>query len=242
MKYRDTMAALRKAGTAQNRKVYARHGVDGDMFGVSLAELKKLKKAIKVDHKLAVKLWASGNHDARVLATMVADPDEFDGKTLESWAKDLDNYMITDAFSGLAARTAAARRKMTKWTKSKQEWIGRTGWLLLGNVAANDTELPNRYFEPFLDTVAERVRASKNRVRDAMVMAIVNIGLRNAALEKKAKAVAKRIGPVEVDHGETGCKTPDAIDTIDRAKAQRAQKRPAAAKTTATAASRAKAG
>ena len=46
-------------------------------------------------------LWASGNHDARVLATMVADPAQMKSQTLDAWAKDLDSHVVTDAFSGI---------------------------------------------------------------------------------------------------------------------------------------------
>ena len=74
MTLRETMKALEKAGTAQTRKIYGRHGVTGPMYGVSYATLGQLKKKIKTDHALAEQLWATGNHDARILATMVADP------------------------------------------------------------------------------------------------------------------------------------------------------------------------
>jgi 3-methyladenine DNA glycosylase AlkD len=95
----EAMKQLQAMGTAQNRKVYARHGVGGPSFGVSYGNLGKLKKSIKIDHELARSLWASGNHDARVLATMVADPGAFDRKTIDAWGKDLSNYVLTDAFS-----------------------------------------------------------------------------------------------------------------------------------------------
>ncbi|HBY07660.1 MAG TPA: DNA alkylation repair protein, partial [Chloroflexi bacterium] len=72
MNFDETMQALETMGTAQNRKIYARHGVGENMFGVSVANLKTLKKQIKKDHTLALQLWSSGNHDARYLATMIA--------------------------------------------------------------------------------------------------------------------------------------------------------------------------
>ena len=72
------MADLEAAGTAQNRKVYARHGAAEPMFGVSYAELGRIAKRIKTDHALARQLWDSGNHDARVLALRVADPAALD--------------------------------------------------------------------------------------------------------------------------------------------------------------------
>ena len=55
----EVLARLRELGTAQNRKVYSRHG-DGETFGVSFANLYALRKAIKRDQPLADDLWATG--------------------------------------------------------------------------------------------------------------------------------------------------------------------------------------
>jgi hypothetical protein len=55
--------------------------------------------------------------------------------------------------------------------------------------------------------------------------AVIAIGGRNPALAAAATAAAGRIGRVEVDHGETGCKTPEAAAYIERIWAR---KRPAA--------------
>ena len=92
----ETLAKLKAFGTAQNRKVYRRHGVGEDLYGVSAADLKKLKKEIKTDHALAQQLWATGNHDARILATMIADPTAMKPSDLNTWARDLSNYIITE--------------------------------------------------------------------------------------------------------------------------------------------------
>ena len=224
MTYTQVMKELKNMGTAQNRKVYGRHGVGQNMFGVSFANLNLLTKKIKTDQDLAVKLWESGNHDARILATMIADPEQINSSTLDAWAKALDNYVITDTFSSLAGKTPYARKKAEKWTRSKNEWIGRTGWSVLCRVAMSDEELTDNYFEPYLVTIESDIHMSKNRVRDAMNMAVINIGLRNAKLEQRAVAAAKRIGKVDVDHGETSCKTPDAIDYIKKTKSYRAKK------------------
>ena len=74
--------------------------------------------------------------------------------------------------------------------------------------------LPDEYFERFLSTIERDIHESQNRVRHEMNSALIAIGIRNPALEEKALAAAARIGKVEVDHGETGCKTPDAAGYI----------------------------
>src|ERR1700752_4226901 len=70
----ETMKQLEAVGSEQTRKTYRRHGVQMPMFGVKMGDLSKVQKGIKKDHALALALWATGNLDARVLATMIADP------------------------------------------------------------------------------------------------------------------------------------------------------------------------
>ena len=225
MALNDILAELKDLGTAQNRKVYGRHGVGENMFGVSFANLNKLAKQIKTDQELAAELWATGNQDARVLATMIADPLKMTSRELDTWARDLDNYCLTDCFSGLVSEARHARTKMEKWGKSKGEWTGRAGWLLLAHLARKDSELTDRYLEQQLPTIEREIHSRPNRVRDAMNSALIAIGIRNPKLEKKALAAAERIGKVEVDHGETSCKTPDAAAYIRKTLEHRKNKR-----------------
>jgi 3-methyladenine DNA glycosylase AlkD len=220
----DLKAVLREleaAGTAQNRKVYARHGVAGDMYGVSYAHLGKLRKKIKTDHELAAELWTTGNHDARVLATQIADPARATRGQLDGWLKDCHNYVLTDALAAYAARTPLAHDRMQKWIRSRQEFVGLAGWSLVAHLATRGDALETDVCESLLGTIERDIHASKNRVRHAMNGALIAIGLRSKALQRQALAAAKRIGRVEVDHGETGCKTPDAAAYIKKAAARR---------------------
>lgn len=212
------LAAL---GSEQARKTYRRHGVAGELYGVSYADLGKLVKKIRVDQNLAESLWKSGNHDARVLATMIAEPAKMSERTLDSWVHAVDNYVLADAVAGLASRTRFARRKMEKWTASSDEWVGRIGWAVLARLAMGDSDLTDSDFERYLAEIERRIHRSRNRVRDAMNMAVIAIGLRGAALETKAVSAAERIGKVDVDHGETACRTPNAVEYIQKAKTSR---------------------
>ncbi|HEY0512239.1 MAG TPA: DNA alkylation repair protein [Thermoanaerobaculia bacterium] len=214
MNVQETLDTLKSLGTEQNRKIYRRHGAGEDVYGVSFAHLKDLKKKIKTDHELAVALWASGNHDARMLAAMIADPKRLDAKTLDAWAEGLRNYVETDALGDIASRTPHARETMARWIAADGEWTGAAGWRILASVAMHGEDLPDEYFERFLATIESDLHGSPNRIRHGMNNALIAIGIRNPALERKALAAAARIGKVNVDHGETGCKTPDAAGYI----------------------------
>lgn len=213
----EVLSTLKQLGTAQNVKVYKRHGVREPLYGVSFANLGVLKKKIKVDHTLALQLWKSGNADARHLATMIADPAAFTEKDVDSWAKDLTNYTLCDLVAGVVAKTPFTAKKIAQWTKSKDEWIGRTGWDLVAQSVINAHDFDDDFFEKQLVLIESTIHASKNFTRHAMNMALIAIGMRNAKLKKRAQAAAKRIGKVEVDHGETSCKTPDAYSYIEKA-------------------------
>jgi hypothetical protein len=115
---------------------------------------------------------------------------------------------------GFVGKTRDARLWMERWIDSDSEWIGRAGWHLLGQLAANDPALPDAFFEPYLARIERDIHAEKNRVREAMNNALIAIGMRDDALEARALSVAKAIGKVHVDHGDTNCKTPDAIGYI----------------------------
>jgi len=223
MSVEEVLQTLESLGSEQTRKTYRRHGVKGAVYGVSYAELKKLTKKIKTDQSLAQALWASENHDARILALMIADPTQATGALLDSWVADLSDYVVTDALSAYVGKTALAREKAEAWTQSPEEWIGSVGWNVLAGLAMNDQTLPDAYFEPYVSRIERDIHAGKNRLRHAMNSALIAIGTRDSALEQKAIAAAMRIGKVVVNHGETNCKTPDAVSYIKKVKERKAE-------------------
>ncbi|MGB5176488.1 MAG: DNA alkylation repair protein [Thermoanaerobaculia bacterium] len=223
MELKTVLAALEAAGTAQNRKIYRRHGVADPLYGVSYANQGKLAKKNRGDTELAIGLWKSGNHDARILAAMIADPEEIRSSLLDVWVRDLDNYVLTDAFSDLVSQSPFAKTKVARWTRSAQEFVGAAGWNVLARLARQDPELTDNELEEYLALIETEIHGRKNRSRHSMNSALIAIGIRNPKLERKALAVAKRIGKVEVDHGETSCKTPDAPTYIRKAVARRSQ-------------------
>jgi len=220
MTTQDVLQNLEAHATDQNRKVYARHGARNHL-GVSYAHMKALKKQIKTNHALAQDLWQSGVHEARIVATYIASPQKIDDNLLESWMSDIDNYVLADAFSSLAAKSRLSYEKMMRWIRSDHEWVGRVGWSLMASHAMKDKSLTDGFFEQQIATIEAEIHGRKNRVRDAMNMALIAIGMRNATLEAQALEAAARIGKVDVDHGETNCKTPDAVAYIRKANARK---------------------
>lgn len=215
---------LRALGTIEARQALAKHGASEPMFGVRFADIDALAKLHRGDHRLACELWASGNADARVLAMKIADPEQMSAAALERWLADLRWYMGVDVFVGsLVVRTKHAKAKSDAWRKAKRELVGRAGWTIVAHIA-RDPALPDAWFAGCLDEIVAGIHAAPNRKREAMNSALIGIGGYREALRERALAAADRIGKVEIDHGDTYCKTPAARPYIE-AMAARAQRK-----------------
>jgi len=212
----ETMSALEKAGSAQTRKTYARHGATGPMFGVSFATLKTLLKRIKVDQELALALWETGNLDARNLAVKIADPARMSPADLDRWASVSTTRFCGNYVAFLAAEGPHARSRCDAWIASRDESRRGTGWMLVGAMAMRDEDTPDAWFTQRLTEIETSIQASSNSLREALLHALIAIGCRTAALRKSAEAVGKRIGKVEIDHGDTACKTPELAPTLEK--------------------------
>lgn len=216
MSLKDAMSALEKAGTAQARKIYARHGAREPMFGVSFADIKALMKRIKVDHELALALWDTGNFDARNLAVKIADPGLMSSKDLDRWASEGAARSCHGYVSQLAAEGPHGRNRADAWLASGSEVKRRFGWLLAGVLAQRDPGIPWDWFASHLAALEKTIHTAPNAEREAMNGALISIGCRDDAARKAALASAKRIGKVTVDHGDTDCRTPDAAAYIEK--------------------------
>lgn len=223
MVYEELMSELHVLGTEQNRKTYARHGVKGAQFGISFANLDALAKRLKKDHTLALRLWESGNHDARMLATRLADADQLDISLAEAWVKDLDNYIITDAFSELISGSPWAQNLAETWRMKLEEWVSAAGWNITARMAMQ-SHLNDTYFESVLSDIGAGIHKARNRTRYSMNNALIAIGIRGGILQQRAIQAARAIGKVQVDHGQTSCKTPEAEAYILKTTARRGKR------------------
>jgi len=220
----EVLRALEQAGSAQTRKTYERHGIQGPMFGVSFATLKQLVKRIGVDHGLALELWSTGNHDARTLAVKLADPTRVTRAVLERWAKEFGAPGCLMYVAALAAESAHGPALARKWLAAKSERLRVTGWALAGQLASCDAAGDDAWFAELVVHIERAIHTAPNAERDAMNRALIQLGGRNPALRRSAAAAARRIGKLEIDYGDTSCKTPDAASYLEKTWAHAAAK------------------
>lgn len=223
MNLNEAMAALEASGTEQTRKTYRRHGVSEPLFGVKHGDLEKLRKQIKQDQALADALWATGNADARVLATKISAPATFGLARALAWVADARDKMTISALGELVSRTPVAAEAVTRWLAAGEPTVRTAGWNLLAHLAQSGTLAPDE-LQSYVPRIEAEIHRMPDAERNAMNMALIAIGGRGGELAEMAIAAARRIGKVEVDHGDTACKTPDAEAYINKVLAHQASK------------------
>ena len=221
MQLAEVMKVLEAEGTAQNRKIYARHGAREPMFGVSYGVLRKLARRIKTDHELGLALWDTGNHDARMLGAMVVDPSRFTVSVANRWVREAVCYQTAGAVADVVAASPVARSRADAWRDRTAEWVASAGWGVIARTCEDPELWSVEELRELLRQVEAEIHDRPNRVRHEMNMAVICIALRDGNLRRQATATAKRIGPVVVDHGATNCTTPEAVGYIERAAAHR---------------------
>ena len=225
----QVMKSLKAKGSEQTRKIFQRHGANGDLFGVKVADMKVIAKTIRGDQDLACELYDTGNYDAMYLAGMVADGRQMTKRQLDAWARKADWQMIAEyTVPWVASESPHGRDLALKWIEAKKEHVAAAGWNTYAGIVATvpDDELDLKEVQALLKRVEKQIDSAVNRVRYCMNGFVIAVGSYVAPLQKQAKATAKAIGKVEVDMEGTACKVPLATEYIAKVeKAGRAGKK-----------------
>jgi 3-methyladenine DNA glycosylase AlkD len=167
-------------------------------YGIRIPVLRKLAKEIGEDHRLAGKLFASGVHEARILASMIDDPDRVTEAQMEQWAKAFDSWDVCDqCCMNLFRRTRLALRKVLEWSGRDEEFVKRAAFALMATLAVHDHDSPDRVFKGFLSIIRGQATDERSYVKKAVSWALRQIGKRNVALNRAATETAEEIGRID---------------------------------------------
>ncbi|MBN1549205.1 DNA alkylation repair protein [Candidatus Babeliales bacterium] len=189
------LKTLQVHSDAQLLEGMARFGIKTiKAYGVSVPVLRKLACEIGKDHELAQKLWDTKVHEARLLATMVAEADKFTNKELERWLKGLDSWDVCDqACLNVFWKMPDVYNKALLWSSRDEEFIRRAGFALMAVLAVKDKEASDEKFIPFLRAVLLHADDDRNFVKKAVNWALRQVGKRNALLHSRAVSVAREL-------------------------------------------------
>lgn len=209
------LANLHQQANAQAVAGMARFGITpAHALGISIPILRKMAKEIGRNHSLAAELWASGIHEARILASMIDEPQLVTTQQMDNWVHDFDTWDVCDQVCGnLFDKTPYAYQKAVKWCQQEQEFVRRAGFVLMAELAVHDKHAPDEAFLPFFPLIQHYAADPRNFVKKAVNWALRQIGKRNSHLRTLALACANEI--LQIDSKTAQWVAKDAMRELD---------------------------
>jgi 3-methyladenine DNA glycosylase AlkD len=217
----DVVKQLKPLGGDSYRKILLNHGAREPVLGVKVEGLKKVRKRVKKDHRLALDLYDTGIYDAQYLAGLIADPAAMTKKDLRHWLAAANCATLCGTVvAWVAAESPHGRELALEWIDSNDETAAQTGWTTLAGLVSikDDADLDPAELKRLLRRVERTIHQQPNLVRYAMNGFVIALGTYVAELTDLAVRAGERIGTVSVDMGNTACKVPYAPDYIEKAR------------------------
>jgi len=190
---------LKSLANPKNVEGMARFGINpNNTLGISVPVLRDIAREAGKDHQLAQELWASGIHEARILACFIDKPEMVTEFQMESWVKDFDSWDVCDlCCSDLFDRTKFAHQKAVEWSGREEEFVKRAGFTLMAALAVHDKKASDADFLKFLPIIKRESTDERNFAKKAVNWALRNMGKRNLDLNKMAIKTAEEIQKID---------------------------------------------
>ena len=223
MNTKEILKELKSLGNEGTKKVLLKHGAKEPIYGVKIEDLKKIVKKVKQNHEMAMELYDSGISDAMYLAGLIADEEQMTKKQIEQWAEKASWQMISEyTVPWVASESKYGEELADKWIGSSKEKIAASGWATYSAIVTitADEELDIKKYKALLNKVAKTIHQSPDRVRSTMNVFVISVGSYMKELTEYAQQIAKKIGPVTINVGDTASKVPSAFDYIEKVKSK----------------------
>jgi len=199
LEVKQVVDRLKSLGDPKAVEGMGRFGIQSsNSFGVSVPKLRTLAREVGCDHPLALQLWETGLHDARLLATMIDDPRQVTVDQMDKWVRDFDSWDVVDGSCGnLFDKTPFAVAKAKEWCTREEEFVKRAGFVLIAELAVHDKQAKDKVFLDFLPLIIGGASDKRNFVKKAVNWSLRQIGKRNLNLNKAAVTTALKIQKME---------------------------------------------
>ena len=195
MEYRETILRLKTLADPEAVAGMSRFGINPEnTYGVSIPNLRKIAKEVGKNHTLAQQLWASGIHEAKILASMIDDPKAVTDEQMEVWVKGFDSWDVCDQVCmNLFSKVPLGWKKINDWSQRDEEFVKRAAFALIACFAWYDKGSDDKIFIRLLPVIVSGATDERNYVKKAVNWALRHIGKRNLALNAAALKTAEEV-------------------------------------------------
>lgn len=169
---------LRSIGLESYKISVSRMGIPSeDALGVPTAKIRKLGKHIGRNSELAQELWSSGFHEARLLATLVAQPSQFSEIDVERWLDDVVSWDFCDHLcKNLFLQIPYCINQIPFWAHDAREFVRRSAYTLIASIAIHQPDMLEDRLDDYLGLIRDGANDGRNYVKKAISWALREIG------------------------------------------------------------------
>ena len=191
----EAMAMIRAQARPDQVAGMAKFGIVGKgRLGLSVPAMRQIAKELGKDHRLALALWKTGSPDARIIASMIDEPEKVTEAQMERWVSAFDSWDVCDQVCGnLFEKSPLGWQKAIEWAERDEEYVKRAAFALMAGLAWHDKGAEDERFISFLPIIARGAGDERNFVKKAVNWALRNIGKRNRKLNKAAVRTARTL-------------------------------------------------
>ena len=163
-------------------------------LGLSIPDLRAIAKSLGKNHPLAQELWKTRIAEARILASMIAEPGKLTDAEMDSWVADFNSWDVCDQVCmNLFDKSPLAWKKIPEWSERDEEFTRRAALALIACLAWHDKQAQDAVFIELMPTIKQCATDERNFVKKAASWALRNVGKRNPLLNQIALQWARDI-------------------------------------------------
>ncbi|GLU89319.1 DNA alkylation repair protein [Agromyces sp. NBRC 114283] len=202
----EVLAELAELEDPRMREVNARHGDD---HGVNLTKLRGVAKRLKSDQELALRLWATDDTAARLVAILISKPRAFTPAELDEMLREARAPKVHDWLVNYVVKKGPHAEELRKtWLADPDPIVASAGWALTSDAVAKRPEVLD--FPALLDTIEAEMKDAPDRLQWEMNTCLATIGIRRPELRARALDIGERLEVLKDYPTPPNCTSPFA--------------------------------
>lgn len=205
----EILGQLEALGNETVRARNKKNGAGDNQFGVKLGDIRKLAKAIKTNHELALALWETENVEARLLAMLLIKPGNLSVEEMDRMVRSATFAQVADWFNAYVVKKHPEKETLRlAWMTAADPWAARAGWGLSSERIGSSPEgldLP-----ALLNRIESDMKGAAPEVQWTMNFCLAGIGIHFPEYRERAVAIGEDLGIYRDYPVSKGCTSPFA--------------------------------
>ena len=188
----EVIAELRMRASEKYKANVVRMGIPEQYsLGVSTAEIRSLAKKMQKSNELALGLWVTGYHEARLLAVLLMDPKQMTKDAVEQLIGDVISWDLCDHLcKNLLIKMDCRNALIEVWVTSSQTYRKRAAFTLIASSVIHEKKINDDMLDYYLGLIARYSDDGREHVKKAASWALREIGKRDFNYNEKALLLA----------------------------------------------------